>query len=88
MSRPYTPPEQSSLFAEGGGGTGKEVLEGGEGGGSESGGGEGGWLGHPSYLGTPMVPAKGGPKIVKLKSSWRRRKSWLSPSNIGRVRPF
>ena len=40
------------------------------------GGGGGGWLGHPSSLGPPppMVPAKGGPKNLKLKSSWRRSK--------------
>ena len=42
----------------------REVLEGG--GGSEE-GARGGWLGHPS---PPMIPAEGGPKIVKLKSSW------------------
>ena len=37
---------------------------------------EGGWEGvgwdPPSALGPPMVPAKGGPKIFKPKSSWGR----------------
>ena len=36
----------------------------------------GGWLGHPSSLAPPMVPAEGGPKIFKLKSSWGRSKNF------------
>ena len=35
-------------------------------------GGGGAWLGHS--LGPPMVPAEGGPKNFKLKSSWHRSK--------------
>ena len=37
-------------------------------------GGRGLWLGHPSTLGPPMVPTEGGPKFLKLKSSWHRRR--------------
>ena len=50
-------------------------------------GGGGGWLGPASSLGPPMVPAEGGLKTLKLKSSWHRRRRstiWLSASNIGR----
>ena len=44
------------------------------GGGSER-GGRGVWLGPPSSLGSPMVPAEGGPKMIfKLKSCWGRSK--------------
>ena len=43
---------------------GRDVLEGGAGG-----GGGRAWLGPPSSLGPRMVPAEGGPKILKLKSS-------------------
>ena len=32
------------------------------------------WLGHPSSLGPPMLPAKGRPKCFELKSSWRQRR--------------
>ena len=40
------------------------------------------WLGPPSSQGPCMVPAKGGPKSVKLKSSWhpRRRSKTLAVS--------
>ena len=38
------------------------------------GGGRGLWLGPPSSYGPPMVPAKGGPKLLKHKSSWHRRR--------------
>ena len=50
---------------------GRDVLEGGEGGSEGGEGGRGVWLGHPSSLGPFMVPATGGPKIFKLKYSWR-----------------
>ena len=61
---------------------GRDVLEGGEGGGSEGGGG-GGWLGPPSSWGPPMVPAEGGPKNFKLKSSWRQSKILaVSPKHL------
>ena len=36
-------------------------------------GGGGGWLGPPSSYGPPMVPTEGGPKILKLKSSWPKQ---------------
>ena len=36
-------------------------------------GGEGGWLGPPFSQSPPTVPAEGGPKVLKLKSSWQRR---------------
>ena len=42
------------------------VLEWGEGGGA--------WLGPPSSQGSPMVPAEGGPNMLKLQSSWHRRR--------------
>ena len=45
--------------------------KGGEGGEGGSEGGGGGWLGPPSEEGPPMVPAEGGPKILKFESSWR-----------------
>ena len=32
-----------------------------------------GWLGPPLLPGSPMVPAEGGPNILKRKSSWHRR---------------
>ena len=50
-------------------GTIRDVLERGRGGVLNRGGEV--WLGHPSCLGPPMVPAEGGPKTFKLKSSWR-----------------
>ena len=37
-------------------------------------GGGGVWLGPPSSLAPPVVPAEGRPKILKLKSSWHRSK--------------
>ena len=53
------------------------------------GGARGVWLGPPSSLGPPMVPAEGGPK--NLESSWHlwapkapKTKIWLSASNIAR----
>ena len=46
----------------------------------EGGGGGGGWPDPPP----PMVPAEGGPKILKLKSEGAKAKCWLSASNIGR----
>ena len=52
----------------------RDVSEGGEwgrGGEAETGGGE--LAGTPLLLGSPMVPAEGRPKILKLKSSWHRR---------------
>ena len=49
---------------------GRDVLEAGAG---LKGGGWGVWLGPPSSLGPPMVPARGGPKVFKLNSSWRQR---------------
>ena len=55
-------------------GRGGRVREG-EGGVYEGGGG---WLGTTSSPGSPMVPAEGGPNILKLKSSWHRRR----PSKI------
>ena len=63
----------------------RDVLEGG-GGGRKGGWGRGVWLGPPSSLGPPMVPAEGRPEIFKLKSSWEgaEAKFWLSASNIGR----
>ena len=56
-------------------------------GGSEEGGG--GWLGPPpSSEGPPMVPARGGPSILKRKNplgtEGAEAKVWLSASNIGR----
>ena len=42
------------------------------GGGLGGGGGGGGWD-TPCSLGLPMVPAEGGSKLFKLKSSWRQR---------------
>ena len=48
--------------------------------------GGGGGLAGPSSLGPPMVPAEGGPTILKPKSSWHRRRRRLSASNIGRGR--
>ena len=51
-----------------GGGTGRGVLEAGEGGG----GGVG--CDPPSSQGSPMVPAEGGPTMLKLQSSWHRRR--------------
>ena len=39
--------------------------------GCDGGGGGVGWP--PASQGTPMVPAEGGPKILKLQSSWHRR---------------
>ena len=41
-------------------------------GGGLKGGGGGVWLGHPSSFRLPEVPAEGGLKILKLKSSWRQ----------------
>ena len=38
------------------------------------GGGGGVWLGAPSSQGLRMVPAEGGQKILKRKSSWHRRR--------------
>ena len=32
------------------------------------------WRGPPSSGGPPMAPAEGGPKILRLKSSWHRRR--------------
>ena len=62
----------------GGGGGGVWHKAGGGGGGGGQGcirrGGRGVWLGPPSSQGPPVVPAEGGPKIVKLKSSWHRRR--------------
>ena len=55
-----------------GGGKGCIRRRGGEGG-SEGEGGGGVRLG-PPLLGSPCDPAVGGPKIFKLKSSWRRRR--------------
>ena len=52
------PPQKKKV----GWGCPREVLEG------------GGWLGPPSSCGPPMVPAEGGPKIVKLQSFWCRRR--------------
>ena len=52
-------------------------FRGSEGGRGLKAGGEGGgvgWLGAPSSQGPPMVPAEGGPEILKLKSSWHRGK--------------
>ena len=40
-------------------------------------GGGGVWPDPPSSYGPPRVPAEGGPKIFKLKSSGRRSKIWL-----------
>ena len=34
----------------------------------------------PSSQGSPMVPAEGGPKIFKFKSSWSRRTEMLALS--------
>ena len=51
----------------------------------ERGGGFGGGGGvgrtPPSSYGPPRVPAEGGPKILKLKSSGRRSKIWLKHWN-------
>ena len=44
----------------------------GRGGPKVGGGGRGVWLGPPSSQGPPAVPAEGGPKFLKLKSSWHR----------------
>ena len=49
---------------------GQDVLE--RGGWSERGGG--GWLGPPSSLGPPIIPALGGPKNFNLKYSWHQSK--------------
>ena len=46
---------------EGGGGWHKALVVGVKGGGG---------LGPPSSEGLPMVPAEGGPNVLKLKSSW------------------
>ena len=51
------------------------VSERGGGGGGSEGAGEGGLAGTPLLLGSLYGPAEGGPKIVKLKSSWRRSKN-------------
>ena len=55
------------------GGGGQGCIRRGVGGGSE-----GGWkgfaLGPPSSQGPPVVPAEGGPNILKLQSSWHRRR--------------
>ena len=40
----------------------------------KGGGGGVGWDPPPSPQGPPMVPAEGGPKILKLQSSWHRRR--------------
>ena len=43
-----------------------------------------GWDPSPSSEGPPVVPAEGGPKILKRKSSWHRRgRSKTLASNIG-----
>ena len=47
----------------------EDVLEGGEGGSERV----GGWRVGPFSQGPPVVPAEGGPNILKLKSSWHRR---------------
>ena len=48
---------------------GRDVLEGAEGGVSERGGGRVGWDTLP-----PTVPTEGEPRILKLPSSWHRRR--------------
>ena len=53
----------------------RDVLEGGEGGGSEAGGGRGVWLGPPPPPRVPLwPPPKAGQRILRLKSSWHRSK--------------
>ena len=57
---------------------GRDVLEGGEGGGV-------GWLGPPPSQGPPVVPAEGGSKSLNpFGAEGAEANCWLSASNIGR----
>ena len=64
------------MLAQGEGGGGRDVLEGGEG------GLKGGWLGLPLLL---WSPPKAGQKIFSLKPLGAEAKFWLSASKIGKV---
>ena len=75
-------PAASRTTASGGGGgwgSGRDVLEegggGGKGGGSEEGGGGGfGWDPPPPPRVPLWSPAEGGPKVLRRKSAWHRRR--------------